>query len=69
MTSKRLERPDNLAECHALLDAQQQVIEEKLRYLHWLQARAKRMRRKRKKRAPEFYSLPLSDAAAKCKEA
>jgi hypothetical protein len=48
MTIQDSKRPDNLAECHALLDAH-------LQHMRWLEARLKRLQRKRKRRAQELY--------------
>jgi hypothetical protein len=55
MTSQDLKKPDNVAECHALLSQLRQTIQEKQREVRSLEARVKRSRRRRKNRVQDLY--------------
>ncbi len=55
MTSQDWKKPDNVADCHALIRQLQQTIQEKQREVRSLEARVKRSRRRRKTRVQELY--------------
>lgn len=52
MTSQDLKKPDNVADCHAIIRQLRQTIQEKQREVRSLEARVKR---RRKKRVQELY--------------
>ena len=52
---ERLELPDDLAACQALVRAHQQLIQEKRRQVKSLETRWKRRRRQRQRRVQKLY--------------